>query len=219
MYIERKNAGSTLVIGAKRGRWRTESGVESADREFALEKPKVLARDQNKCVSCGVSMPGLHVHHRNDDHSDNRRANLETACDLCHAVHHVGLLGKSGAIAYLSIPQEDLSHLFRTMAVAVQFGGDIAKKALALQALLMTRFTAPVDEMFGTHNPADFGNALLALYDDDYARRSVPLSNVRVIFDVERLGEFGARARKGVFDNNPPSLWPNIYRNYVPDAT
>lgn len=204
-----------LQIGSKRGKWRASQGVESGDREFSMVRPKVLSRDSNTCVFCGVSMDKMHVHHENDNHDDNRMENLATAEDLCHAVNHIGLLAKSGAMIYMpGVSQVDLIHLCRTIVVAISFGGEMGEKAKKLAALLVSRFSEPVAKVFGSSNPADFGNALLALSDSDYASRDVPLRDVRVMFKPDPLTEYAARARKAMYTNLPPNLWERIYNDF-----
>jgi predicted transcriptional regulator len=43
--------------------------------------------DKDKCKNCG-STSRLCVHHKNDDHYDNRLENLEILCTSCHLSHH-----------------------------------------------------------------------------------------------------------------------------------
>lgn len=204
-----------LLPGSKRGKWRANQGVESGDLEFSVIRPKVIARDSNTCVYCGVSMDKMHVHHENDNHDDNRMDNLCAVEDLCHAVNHIGLLAKSGAMVYLpGFSQADMVHLCRTIVVAVSFGGEIGEKARKLAALIVSRFGEPVTKVFGSNNPADFGNALLALSDSDYASREVPLKDVRVMFKPDPLTEYAARARKAMYTNLDPSLWGRIYSDF-----
>lgn len=204
-----------LLIGSKRGKWRANQGVESGDREFAMARPKVLARDGGTCVYCGIAMDKMHVHHENDNHDDNRMENLVTVDDLCHAVNHIGLLGKAGVIVYMpGVSQVDISHLCRTIVVAISCGGEIGKKAQKLAELLLSRFSEPVAKMFGSCNPADFGNALLALSDSDYTSREVPLRDVRVMFKPEPLGEYATRARDAIYKNLPPDIWGRIYEDF-----
>ncbi len=40
-----------------------------------------------QCSTCGTTL-GLHVHHRNGDHTDNAPANLITLCGSCHLKWH-----------------------------------------------------------------------------------------------------------------------------------
>lgn len=205
-----------LIIGAKRGKWRSNTGIESADLVFQQIRPKVLTRDEETCVYCGISLPRMHVHHVNDDHEDNRMDNLVTVDDLCHAVHHVGLLGDEGVIVYMpGLSQVDLVQLCRTIAVAISFGGEIGDKAKRLYDFLATRFSEPIREVFGSSSPADFGNALLALSDEHYAARDVPLRDVRVLFKPEALSEYAARARRAAYENLPPSSWQRVYEDFL----
>lgn len=203
-----------LIIGAKRGRWRTKQGIESADREFREIRPKVLRRDDNTCVFCGFSMERMHVHHKNDNHEDNRLDNLVTVDDLCHAVNHVGLLGQQGVIVFMpGISQIDLVHLCRAIAVAVSFGGEMADRAQKLYQKLAS-YSKPIKDVFGSSSPSDFGNALIAISDEAYASRDIPLRDVRVIFDPNALMEYAARARKSAFESLPPDTWERIYEDF-----
>lgn len=211
--IQKRNL--QLVIGAKRGRWRVNQGVESADKDFAMVKPRVLSRDKEECVYCSLKIKGMHVHHSNDIHEDNRMENLVTVDDMCHSVNHIGLLGKSGAIVFMpGVSQIEISHLFRTIAVAVSFGGETGDKAKKLAALIISRFGAPIGQIFGTTNPADIGNALLALSDDDYEARSRPFRDVRVVFKPESMTNFASRCRESIYENVPPSDWGRIYEGF-----
>jgi intracellular multiplication protein IcmJ len=215
MEIVRKKP-MRLMIGSKRGRWRANQGVESADRDFAMLKPKAVARDKGACVFCGVKIKGMHVHHINDNHEDNRQENFATVDDLCHAVNHVGLLGKSGSIVYMpGVSQVDISHLIRTAVVAISFGGEIGNKAQRLIDLMIERFSVPVAQIFGTSNPADFGNALIALSDDDYAARDKVLRDIRIMFKSGPLSDFAARARESAYDNLKPELWQGVFDAFM----
>ncbi len=212
---EKQNEG--FALGVKRSKWRTSPGMESGDREFVIVRPKVLSRDKNACQKCGVEMEGLHVHHRNDNHSDNRPGNLETQCELDHAPHHIGMLGKKGKVVYIpGVSQVDISHLYRLISIAIMEGGELASDARAVHEFLLG-FSIPVEEVFGTSNPGDFGNALLALSDTDYHGRHVSMEGLRVIFNPDSLSGFATKAFKaGGFDkNNSPQLWDKIHSNYV----
>lgn len=201
-----------LVIGVKRGRWRSEPGIESSDKEFEKIKYKIVERDQHRCKKCGAEISGLEVHHKNGDHSDNRAMNLETRCQLCHAPSHVGFFRKNGTIIHSFVAQTDLSALYRAIAVAISMGGEWAEKGRKLHNELL-KSAAPVREIFGTSSPSDFGNAFLVLNDDEYENRAVPLDGVRVIFDPDSLSSFAARVRKNYTID--PSMWGSIYDEYM----
>jgi hypothetical protein len=53
---------------------------------FSLMRPLILERD-NGCVVCGV-IEKLHVHHVNEDVTDNTPENLITLCHTHHMIHH-----------------------------------------------------------------------------------------------------------------------------------
>lgn len=61
-----------------------------ADLEFERVKPVVLARARRTCAGCELSPVLLEVHHRNNNHADNRPDNLVGLCRYCHAVFHAG---------------------------------------------------------------------------------------------------------------------------------
>lgn len=210
--IPNQKKNRQLKLGAKRGKWRTNPGAESGDKEFAEIKPKVLDRDRCTCVYCGTSVKGMQVHHRNDNHEDNYPENLETVCEMCHAPNHLGFMGKAGVIVYLPVlSQIEVSHLFRTIAVAISYGGEIGEKAKKLATIMIDRYRIPIDQVFGTDNPADFGNALIALSDSDYESRYIALRDVRVLFKPEKLSTFATKCRESIYANLPPSLWQRIY--------
>lgn len=198
-----------LTISAKRGKWRDRGGIEASgdDKSFAARRPQALSRDGGKCRFCGVKLSRMHVHHKDDDHTNNDLQNLMTVDDLCHAVNHVGLLGKSGAIAYLpALSQEDISHLTRAMLVVIARGGEMAEKARAMGEYLFSGFTAPIEDVFGSSNPSDFGNALLLMGDSSYSSRSMPLRDVRVVFRLGALSKNAGDIGKSIYPKSPDDI-------------
>jgi len=199
-----------LIISAKRGKWRDKGGIESADGEFAARRPQIIKRDDGRCLFCKVKLENMHVHHKDDDHSNNKPNNLMTTDELCHAVNHVGLLGKAGKIAYLPvIAQEDISHLTRAILVAIARGGKDAEDARELARYMMETFAEPVFATFGTDNPAEFGNALLQLPDSSYNGRTSTMKDMRVLFDVAALSKNAGAIAK--------ALYPKIQDDIIGD--
>jgi intracellular multiplication protein IcmJ len=189
-------------MSAKRGQWREKGGIESSidDKEFAVRRPQALSRDSGRCRFCNVRLERMHVHHKNDDHSDNALGNLMTVCPMCHSVNHIGLLGKSGVVVYFNaLNQSDLSHLFRSILVVIARGGEDAELAKKLASHLFSSFSKPVEEVFGTSNPADFGNALLLLSDSSYNSRALYLKDTRVMFRVDALSKDAGDIAKAVY--------------------
>lgn len=118
-----------LTLSCKVKAWRMDDAAsEEADAGFLAVKRKVRERDDHSCRFCGFKQTKtdfyMQVHHRNDDHHDNRPDNLVTACMHCHAVHHIGLWGSAGeaVLVYLpEWPQHYLNHVCRIVLVAKRF--------------------------------------------------------------------------------------------------
>lgn len=71
------------------GAWRQCDGHFS--KNWSQKRDAVFKRDSHKCVYCGYrSRNDLHVHHVNRNPNDNRIANLETVCVMCHLILHAG---------------------------------------------------------------------------------------------------------------------------------
>ncbi|EQD48630.1 hypothetical protein B1A_13968, partial [mine drainage metagenome] len=111
----------------------------------------------------------------------------------------------------LGLSQTDLSNLYRTMAVAVMKGGEIGKKARQLHEV-MKAAGHDVAGFFGTSSPADFGNAMLSLNDDEYSRRETAMEGVKVIFNPDSLSNLATRAAKNMQDT---ALWGRIYEDFI----
>jgi hypothetical protein len=92
-------AHSIRMVGIKNPKYTRGTSYAKC---FRTMRPIVLNRDNRRCVVCDapesfktVTRLGkeqkrstFHVHHINEDPSDNRPQNLITLCDNCHAVHH-----------------------------------------------------------------------------------------------------------------------------------
>lgn len=70
----------SLSCANKRGNW----GKSSTAKHRAANKMKLAA-----CEACGRPHEKLHVHHKNEDFTDNSPQNLETLCPSCHKRRHV----------------------------------------------------------------------------------------------------------------------------------
>lgn len=193
-----------LVLSAKASLTRMfDAEAESADSDFRHVRPKVLEQDNNTCRFCGFKDKGLYiqVHHKDDDHHNNRIDNLVTACIHCHACHHIGLWGLRGEAVIIHLPEIEqwkLSHLCRTILVAQHFPiklkqmkGEIppdrlnsAKRmedaAKGLMARLEARAEAAVD-LIGTSSPQDLANVLHQLPPELYEKRATLLKGLRLL--------------------------------------
>lgn len=204
-----------LIIGVKRGKWRT-GGTEgsSDDHEFRARRPQVLSRDKLMCRYCGTKLKRMEVHHEDDDHTNNDTKNLLTVCTLCHSVNHVGLLSKAGRIIYFpALLQEDISHLMRAILAVIARGGKDAEDARALASHLLNAYCKPIDEVFQSTNPTDFGNAMLSLSDEDYKSRATALKDVRVMFGVEAIAAMTTDVTESLYKNSGSDMlaeWQRI---------
>ncbi|BCB21840.1 HNH endonuclease [Bosea sp. ANAM02] len=229
-----------LIISVKAKNWRgTDPESGGADAEFQMVKPQVRARDNDSCRFCGFRSPKggyyMQVHHRNDDHSDNRPDNLVTTCMHCHAVHHIGFwgqdrgAGREASIIYLpEISQAHLSHLCRTILVARRYCEKVvadpkemedrkqsARQIAESAEVLMDRFRsreALAEARLGSSDPVDLANALLKLNDEDYERRIESLSPYRLLLLGPHCKERGTDMMPQIVDDwlGPGGPYGNI---------
>ena len=205
-----------LVLSAKAATFRAQdANAESADAEFQHVRPKVLARDDHACRFCGFRDKGtyIQVHHRDDDHSNNRMDNLVTACIHCHAVHHIGLWGvwDEAVLIYLpEIEQWQLSHILRSLLVAEHFPAKLASAQVPvgadkLEAANRIRNAARVtmgkllertkmaEDILGTSSPRVLGNVMPAIPDALYETRHERLGGIRLLLTgIHKRGQGGA---------------------------
>ncbi len=80
----------------------TPDGLEKENRRVGRDAYRKLVGDS--CESCGVRKLRLIVHHKDEDLSNNRCANLVTLCEGCHRKHHasVNTFGDPYSHKYLS---------------------------------------------------------------------------------------------------------------------
>jgi intracellular multiplication protein IcmJ len=202
-----------IVLSVKAKNWRmADDSAAEADAEFAAVRRKALERDDWTCQFCGFrSLKWQEVHHVNDDHADNRRDNLVTACIFCHLCQHVGFAGlrREAVLVWLpEIPQARLNHLVRTVLVAWR-SADAAGaagadrpgppmpgarmkeeqqklfRAMAQGAqALHAGLMARQDEAarrYGTSDLSEFGKLLQLMPDDVYARRADWCAGLRLL--------------------------------------
>ena len=233
-----------LVLSAKAVAWRVQdANSESADSEFRTVRPRVLERDGNACRFCGFKDKGtyIQVHHRDDDHHNNKMENLVTACMHCHACFHIGLWGtkKEAVIVYLpEIEQWQVSHLCRSIMVAKDFpakleqaGGAtpdklasakrMANAADALMGRLLTERTKLAEDIILTSDPQDLANVLLQMPDQLYERRAERLKGIRLLIkDRHCPGDGAQNVFPGIvqswMDNGKGKSGP--YSGLLPDS-
>lgn len=197
-----------LIIGVKRSTWRMHDPArEAADAEYARRRRGIMDRDAYTCRFCGFAaapmkdappdtLPAsgyLQIHHRDDDHRNNRAANLITACPLCHQVFHCGNAGHQSRGWIIWCPWLDQADLNITLIhawMAIHRGGAYAESALALVAWLSS-FDALAAARFGPAvvDAADLGSALMGLKRSLYERRETATGGLRLLADMDAFGE------------------------------
>ncbi len=160
----------------------------------------------------------MEVHHFNGDHENNGMQNLGTTDYFCHACNHIGFLGKNAVLGFLpELSLIDTNHLFRTMAVAIASGDEEMKQA----ALEIEEALRPASDVFaqvwGTKNPTDIGNAMLAMPKEAYDSRDVVMSGVRVLFNLSRpyIRQVGETVLAKAHTALKPDVWPEIANQYL----
>lgn len=145
-----------LIPSVKRSTWRChDENSELADEEYRAIRMSVLKRDRFSCVFCGfISKPNRHaedstleasgyleVHHIDDDHTNNKKENLLTACPFCHQVFHCGNAGYREAATAIYLPevsQADLNLFANLLTISILRGGEYRDAAIAMQVLLLS---------------------------------------------------------------------------------
>lgn len=63
-------------------------GKVKSERTPIKEKEAIFRKFDNKCAVCG-EMEGLHIHHKDEDATNNRVDNLIVLCGVCHKKIHM----------------------------------------------------------------------------------------------------------------------------------
>jgi RNA-directed DNA polymerase len=65
--------------------------VNRMNKKYNGVRSNLIKSQDTKCPMCNLKLrvtDEIHVHHVNQDHSDNRRQNLQVAHRACHQIHH-----------------------------------------------------------------------------------------------------------------------------------
>lgn len=219
-----------------------DHGAAEADSEFRNVRRTVLQRDDYKCRFCSFrALKWQEVHHRNNDHADNRPNNLVTACSFCHMVQHIGLAGKNNEAVLIwlpEIPQDRLHHIVRTILVAnrwaevtlssprrrpdiINASKEMSDASRSLFAKLRDREEGAVRHI-GTSNALELANILLSMPDEAYDKRADFLRGVRLLPLGKRQQEGEDIMPKvidswmdagGPYGNLKPSTWIGLLRS------
>lgn len=82
----------------------------------------VFARDNHTCCYCGFcATKHMEIHHQDLNHSNWKTDNLQTICQFCHAVFHIGHAVELGTVDFAWIPelsQLEINRLARAAYIA-----------------------------------------------------------------------------------------------------
>lgn len=213
-----------LLLGIKRNVWRqNDPRAVQADAEFKIKRQPFLERSRYVCATCGWKSSRNQVHHRNNNHHDNRDENYSCRDLFCHAYEHTGepskagdannpALGASTAIAYIpEINPADLNLIQRALGAVLaddSIGED--EKSIAIEILkhLHARIE-PAAQMLGSAKPSDLAAGMAQLSNDEYDRRDVALGPMRLLFNLGLIKREGGLMKQD-YPGVPISSWPAV---------
>lgn len=183
-----------LIMSATRASWTvspSHGSQHGGSRRLAKMRDRVLSRDNHTCQGCGWrAEQWQEIHHRDHDHRNMRESNLETLCPLCHQVFHLPQAGATSGASVIWLPeisQADLNRMLMAIFVAKRntkhpFHGTATQIHNDLEARRSTMETA-----FGRSDPGILAQVLLKMRPDDYAKRGVYLSSLRLFAHETRF--------------------------------
>lgn len=156
-----------LKLIASPGAWRLYS-ARKADERFKAFETKVLQRDAYTCQFCGFQARLFQdVINLDGNYSNNRMANLKTACCFCSQcffIESVGVGGYGGGtLIYLpELSQTELNSLCHVLFCAITNDTGYKSSAQTIYRSFKSRSQA-VEDKFGegTSDPAIFGQLII----------------------------------------------------------
>lgn len=232
-----------LVLGIARpsGGPRSSKGPQSSSgKGRAVLTPEirkaVYDRDDNTCQCCGFqSTKYQEIHFLDQDARNLTLDNMVTTCIFCHQCFNMdqATVMRSGVLIWLpEISQIDLHHIMRSVYVARISQGPMAEAARATLDALMAR-REEVRRRIGTDDPYVLATVMRDfLTSRYYADRGEKLDGVRLMPLDRRLIreadlEFNQfpqilaywRSKDGPFGQRAPTLWLNLYRGALKEAS
>lgn len=178
---------SKLKLIASPGAWRLYS-ARKVDPRFKEFEKKVLNRDSYTCQFCGFQARHYQdVVNLDGDYSNNRLANMVTACCFCAQcffLESVGVGGYGGGtLVYLpEMAQNELNSLCHVLFCAIT--NDTGYKSSAQNIYRSFKYRSQVvEDKFGegTSDPSLFGHLLIDSNVKDEAIRDQLLKNILLL--------------------------------------
>ncbi|WP_051243684.1 hypothetical protein [Azohydromonas australica] len=203
-----------LVLSAKSIVWGDPSpqAVEpfaDSPEDRALRRT-TLQRHSHRCMFCGLESLANEVHNRNDNHRDVRAENLAVADAICHRWAHLGQLRKGeGLIVYLpGLTARDVSHLLRTILVAMQCDDEAARKDAKRLLNWLASHHEYVEQSWGTSEPSAFAAAIARTAHEDRMRRCIAFENLALVINPQIVEEATRQWRDELTARWPVAAWP-----------
>ena len=187
--------------------------VEPVWADLGELRSEVLRTQDFRCSFCDFRSTSNEINCLNGNHRDLSRENLKVACPSCNRWQHLDDLAGEGAhIAYLpDVAQRDLSHLYRTIVVAL--GSDDAELRRDAKALLnwMASHNQYVQDAWGTSSAAAFGTALRRLEADDEVKRALALDGLAMVMAPGHFDSWAPLWRSETLQNFPTADWASVH--------
>ncbi|SOZ17256.1 HNH endonuclease [Cupriavidus taiwanensis] len=208
-----------IVFSVKRHLWRkNDDNMEAADAEYRAKRESRLQKGNYQCVFCGFRSKHTEIHHKNDNHADNRSENLIVADPLCHGTQHIGQVGSKRhglMIEVGGLPQAELNHLQRTIAVVLEIGTDAEKREASTLLQHLASRGELVIKVWGSANPSDFANAMLELKDHEMEKRESAFAGLGMLYRPSRFVEYIGRWIDELYKSLPTNTWQRIHDRAV----
>lgn len=200
-----------LKLTASPGAWRLYS-ARKADERFKAFETKVLQRDAYTCQFCGFQAKlSQDVINLDGNYSNNRMANLVTACCFCAQcffIESVGVGGYGGGtLIYLpELSQSELNSLCHVLFCAITNDTGYKSSAQTIYRSFKSRSQA-VEDKFGegTSDPGIFGQLIIdsgtSPEDTEKLFTNIRLLPSRAKFR-KQIEQWAASALEELADNN-----------------
>jgi len=184
-----------VVLSADKLSWSApvQHGSEWDKSKTMLKvREAILSRDGYTCQGCGFKANKFQeIHHKNGDHSDFRKSNLETLCPLCHQVFHPAMASMSSSAFMIWLPeltQKNLNRLLFSVFSAIKKGPEhpLHSVAKAVWGILEMR-KVYLENQLGKSDPGIYGQMLLHMSDSEYQERSASMSAIKMLANPARF--------------------------------
>ncbi|WP_241136390.1 HNH endonuclease [Achromobacter insuavis] len=202
------------VLGEAAGKsW--ESGPEDLTAEI---RRQVEVAHGMACYYCGYLSTDNEVDNLNDNHRDVTLPNLRPVCVVCHAWKHLGELDSAAAnLAYLpGLSPQDVNHLQRTIAVALNGSDDSARKDAQALLTWLASHRQYVAGSWTTYDQGVFANAIQRANPERLAKQApLVFEGLAVVLNAKGLAHQVKGWRKEGYARYPEGQWARVYHNIM----